>query len=122
MLLNSYFKQKREERRAEMRRALLHHEANVGGQLFGPIPEGHRREFFCLDEHTWVWHEEWQDEQGQWRVMTTRYDVRPTGILKSQGGATYQRLGREELSNFYRAVKLYTAQLSDEYGRMLQAA
>ena len=122
MLLSNYFQQKRDERRAQIRRALLHHEAQIGGQLFGPIPEGHRREFFCLDEHTWVWHEEWQDEQGQWQSMTTRYDVRPNGILKSQGGSSYQRLDREELSNFYHAVKLYARQVGSEYGQMLQAA
>jgi hypothetical protein len=122
MLLNGYFRQKQEERRVQIQRALLHHEAEIGGRLFGTIPEGHRREFFCLDEHTWVWHEEWQDQSGQWLTMTTRYDVRPTGILKSQGGAAYQRLGREELSNFYRATKLYWQEVGEEYARMLEKA
>lgn len=122
MLLNGYFKQKREERRVEIHRALLHHEAQIGGRLFGMVPQGHRREFFCLDEHTWVWHEEWQDEAGHWQAMTTRYDIRPNGILKSQGGSAYQKLGREELSNFYHATKLYWQQVSDEYNRMLETS
>ncbi len=115
-------KQKADQKRAETYRGLIHHEAKIGGELFGPVPEGHRREFFCLDEHTWVWHEEWLDEQGNTRIMMTRYDVRPSGIVKSQGGKSYQSLTREELSNFYRAVKMYAEQVQSEYRRMLQAA
>ena len=122
MLLSNYFKQKRDERRAEIYSALVHHEAKIGGSLFGPIPKGHRREFFCFDRHTWVWHEEWKDENGAWQAVTTRYDVRPGGILKSQGGETYQRLSRQELTNFYRAVRLYTKQMSAEYEGMMQTA
>ncbi len=105
-----------------MYRALIHHEAKIGGELFGPIPEGHRREFFCLDEQTWVWHEEWKDDQGNTRIMMTRYDVRPNGIVKSQGGQSYQSLTKAELHNLYRAVKIYTTRVQDEYQRMLQAA
>lgn len=121
-LLSNHFKQKKEAQRAEIYSALIHHEAKVGGTLFGPIPEGHRREFFCLDQHTWVWHEEWKDDSGDWKAMTTRYDVRPNGILKSQGGASYQHLSTEELTNFYRAVKIYDKQVGGEYQRMLQTA
>lgn len=116
------FKQKAELRRAEMYRALIHHEAKIGGELFGPVPEGYRREFFCLDEHTWVWHEEWTDSEGKQQFMMTRYDVRPSGIVKSQGSASYQSLTDEELKNFLKAVLLYRQKVSKEYGRMLQAA
>jgi hypothetical protein len=121
-LLSNYFNQKREERRAEIYSALIHHEAKVGGQLFGPIPEGHRREFFALDDHTWVWHEEWKDVNGQWQAVTTRYDVRPNGIFKSQGGASYQSLTKQELTNLYRAARLYAQQIGAEQQRMLQAS
>ncbi len=119
--LSNYFQQKRSERQAEIYRALIHHEAKIGGELFGPIPEGHRREFFCLDERTWVWHEEWKDMVGAWHTVTTRYDIRPTGVLKSQGGRSYQRLSDTELSNFYRAITLYGDKIGDEQRRMLQA-
>jgi len=122
MLLDNYFKQRRDERRAEIYSALIHHEAKMGGKLFGPIPEGHRREFFCLDDKTWVWHEEWRDAQGEWHAVTTRYDVRPGGILKSQGDRAPQRLSRQELTNLYRAVKLYGQQVDAEQQRMMQAA
>lgn len=122
MLLSNYFQQKRDERRAEIYSALLHHEAKVGGKLFGPIPEGHRREFFCLDENTWVWHEEWKDDHGEWQAVTTRYDVRPGGIVKYQGNNPGQPLSRQELTNLYRAIKLYTEQVGGELQRMLQVA
>ncbi len=67
-------------------RNILRDAAKMGGEVFGPIPAGRRREFFCLDEHTWVWHEEWNDERGAHQVRTTRYDVRPHGIFKAQDG------------------------------------
>ncbi len=96
-----------EERRAEAFRQLLRYEAKIGGGLFGPIPEGHRREFFCLDKHTWIWHEEWDDTNGKHHVLTTRYDVRPNGVLKSQGNQSYQQVSREELRNLVPAARLY---------------
>lgn len=96
-----------EERRAEAYRQLLRKEAKMGGQLFGPVPAGHRREFFCLDRYTWVWHEEWIDATGSQRAVTTRYDIRPQGILKSQGTSSYQLVRGTELRNFYHAARLY---------------
>lgn len=122
MLFSNMFKQKTDQRRADLYRALIHHEAKIGGELFGPIPKNHRREFFCLDEHTWVWHEEWIDDKGNRQIMMTRYDVRPSGIVKSQGGQAYQKLTTVELKNFYRAVKMYRAKVVDEYERMMQTA
>jgi hypothetical protein len=116
------FRQKTEQRRAEMYRALIHHEAKIGGELFGPIPKGNRREFFCLDEHTWIWHEEWTDKSGKRQFMMTRYDIRPNGVVKSQGNSSYQTLTRDELKNFYVAVRLYSDKLGAEYSKMLQTA
>lgn len=95
------------DRRAEAYRDLLRQEAKMGGELFGPVPVGHRREFFCLDRHTWVWHEEWTDENGQAHAVTTRYDIRPQGILKSQGAHSYQLVRGTELRNFYQAARLF---------------
>jgi hypothetical protein len=116
------FRQKTEQRRAEMYRALIHHEAKIGGELFGSIPKGNRREFFCLDEHTWIWHEEWTDKSGKRQFMMTRYDIRPNGVVKSQGNSSYQTLTRDELKNFYVAVRLYSDKLGAEYSKMLQTA
>ncbi len=106
---------------AKVRRQLIRREAEIGGTLFGPVAKGHRRDFFCLDQHTWVWHEEWQ-EDGKRQQLTTRYEVRPDGVLKIQGNRPYQRLSREEARNLYQAVELYRQKVGAEYGRVLHAA
>jgi hypothetical protein len=106
-LLRTIIRGSDEQRRANARRAILHHLAKVGGGVFGPIPDNVRREFFCLDKHTWVWHEEWDDANGKHRAVTTRYDVRPSGIVKSQGTNQYQRLTPEEERNFRNASAVY---------------
>ncbi|HWT56119.1 MAG TPA: hypothetical protein VN031_03765 [Candidatus Microsaccharimonas sp.] len=120
-LLPSMKAQKQAQRQADFDKALIHHEAKIGGQLFGSVPAGTRREFFCLDEHTWVWHEEWTDRAGKRQMMTTRYDVRPDGVLKSQGGNSYRKLQGEEARNFRMAVQNYCRQVLGDYDRMLAA-
>lgn len=107
--------QKHELRRAELYRNLIRHEAKIGGQLFGPIPEGGRREFFCLDEHTWIWHEEWVDAKGVKQIKTTRYDVRPSGILKSQDGQQTQYVSLDEAKHLRKAVSLYNQRVDEEF-------
>ncbi len=95
-------------------RQLIELESQIGGQLFGPVPAGHRRDFFCLDEHTWVWHEEWKDVNGKRQVSTTRYEVQPKGILKIQSGRTYKYIEGEELENLAIAVRMYFEQTMRE--------
>ena len=93
-------------------RDLIEMESQIGNQLFGPIPAGHRRDFFCLDENTWVWHEEWVDENsGQRRVSTTRYEVHSNGVLKAQDGINYRFIEGEELENLILAINLYYEQV-----------
>jgi hypothetical protein len=120
--LSGLSKKSKEERRARFQRALIHYEAKIGSQLFGPVPKGHHREFFCLDRNTWVWHEEWTDQNGKHQSLTTRYDVRPSGVLKSQGHMSYQALDRDELINFFKAVRLYGKRVDAEYAKMLGTA
>lgn len=102
----------RDNRRAEAYRRVLRRHAKMGGELFGPVPKGHRREFFCLDRHTWVWHEEWVDRSGKTQAVTTRYDVRPHGVLKSQGSNSYQLVQGAELHNLHQAAELYYQKLT----------
>jgi hypothetical protein len=83
---------------ANQYRDLLRREAELGGQVFGPVAQGGRREFFCLDKNTWIWHEEWVDQTGNRHTKTTRYDVRPTGILKAQSNGSYHRVSRLRVS------------------------
>lgn len=106
-----------EERRAEIYRSLMHWTGKVGGELFGPIPEGTRREFFCLDEKTWVWHEEWTDNSGR-HAMTTRYDIRPNGVFKSQGTSQDHALTKTEAQNLYNAVNMYYKRVVPELQKL----
>lgn len=94
-------------KRTATTRELIRREAAVGGKLFGPIPTGHRRQFFCLDEHSWVWHESWRDDNGQFQHLTTRYEVRPSGVLKTQGNQPYHYVDAEEANNLIEAMRLY---------------
>jgi hypothetical protein len=112
-LLKQVSNQRQQERRVELQRNLIRHEAKIGGQLFGPVAPGTRREFFCLDKHTWIWHEEWVDS-GQRKSRTTRYDIRPTTILKTQDGQHYQNVTTEEAGRLYQAVRLYNQRVREE--------
>lgn len=107
-----------DERHAKAYRETMRQAARMGGQLFGPVPKGRRREFFCLDEHTWVWHEEWTDAKGQLQAVTTRYDIRPQGILKSQGSNSYQKVKGAELQNLYQAARMYRNNLHTQYQQL----
>ncbi len=113
-ILDNMTAKAREQRRAELHRSLLRREAKVGGQLFGTIPVGVRREFFCLDRHTWIWHEEWTDEGGSHKIKTTRYDIRPNTILKAQDGQPYQVVQPKEAYRFYQAVQSYRQRVKNE--------
>jgi hypothetical protein len=95
-------------------RELLTLESEVGSKLFGPIPAGHRREFFCLDEQTWIWHEEWIDEAKKLQISTIRYEINEHGVLKVQEGARYSYLDGEELQNFGVAIRMYYEQVARE--------
>lgn len=121
-LLPKLFQHTDNQRRDDSQtRELIRQEAEIGGQLFGPVPKGRERQFFCLDAHTWVWHESWQ-ENGKQRSVTTRYEVRPNGVLKIQDGQGYQRLSRAEARNLYRATELYRQRVGAEYQQLLNAA
>jgi len=95
-------------------RELLTLESEVGAKLFGPIPKGHRREFFCLDERTWIWHEEWLDEKRKLTTSTVRYEINEHGVLKVQEGARYAYIDGEELQNFGIAIRMYYEQVARE--------
>lgn len=99
-------------------RELLQLESEIGAQLFGPIPPGHHREFFCFDDKTWIWYEEWKDPKtGRRQTTTTRYEVHEKGILKVLEGARYAFIEGEELANLEAATALYYERVMREvYG------
>lgn len=108
-------------------RELIQRESVIGGRLFGPVPEGHHRQFFNLDRTTWVWYEEWI-ENGKPEGRTTRYEIHENGILKVQDNAPMYYIEGRELHNLLMAMKLYYEQVAREVyqfdattGKMLAA-
>lgn len=96
------------------RRQLIQRESEIGGQLFGSVPEGHHRQFFNLDSTTWIWYEEWTDEKGVPQSLTTRYEVHPNGVLKVQDNAPYYFIEGQELVNLTMAIRTYYERVSRE--------
>lgn len=89
-------------------RELIHEESRVGRDIFGPPPNGRRREFFCLDEKTWIWHEEWADPfTGQKQSSTIRYEIRANGVLKTRDNDQSLFIEGEELNNLVVATRTY---------------
>ena len=86
---------------------LMNAESELGRTLFGPVPEGCRREFFESKPNVWIWHESFVNQLGRMEEMTIRYEVRPTGVYKKPVGGAYERLEGVELENFRRAARGY---------------
>ena len=100
------------------RRQLIQKESEIGGSLFGPVPEGHHRQFFNLNRRTWIWYEEWADENGKQHSMTTRYEVHKNGILKVQEGTLYHFIEGQELANLVTAIQAHYERVArDVYRR-----
>ena len=100
----------KKERTPEMLtpRELIQKESNIGQAIFGQLPPHvARREFFNLDEKTWIWHEEVKSGDIHRREVTTRYELQPQGVLKVQPGPRYTYLEGVELDNFCQAVQAY---------------
>ena len=86
---------------------LVNLESRWGGMLFGPVPEGHRREFFKDRDNVWIWYEGWTEQSGDMKEMVIRYEVRPSGVFKRAQGQKYKKLSGDELDNFRTAAKNY---------------
>ncbi len=105
-------------KRAAKTRTLIQKESAVGATVFGPIPAGHRREFFCLDEHTWVWFEEWVDKETHSRqTLNVHYEFQPRGVLKIVNGVASGYVTGQELVSLLTAMRAYYKKVSKEvYG------
>lgn len=82
-------------------------ESRLGSTIFGPIPAGHRREFFHDRQGVWIWHEDWRDATSNERELTVRYEVRKSGVYKKISAGNYFKLEGWELENFRRAAHAY---------------
>lgn len=86
---------------------LVNAESDLGRTIFGPIPEGHQREFFEYRKNIWIWHESFVDPSGVLQEMTVRYEVRPDGVFKKPGNDSYRKIEGMELDNFRKAARAY---------------
>lgn len=93
-------------------RELIKLESEIGADVFGPLPPGVKRQFFCLDDTTWIWYEEWTGKDHKQHSSTIRYEVHDKGIFKVQEGARYSYIEGDELRNFIVAIKLYYEQIA----------
>lgn len=112
-VISALFAQKRAQRDASAYQALVRYEAKLGGQVFGPVDDNIRREFFCLDPNTWIWFEEYTDFTGKKTNKTVRYDVRPDSIIKVQNGQ-FEALKPDEARRLYQAAVAYQQKMSTE--------
>lgn len=85
---------------------LINAESRLGATLFGPIPEGHRREFFRYRHNVWVYHESWKSN-GKKMESTITYKVKENGVFKCPLGGECIKITGAELNNFKKAVTEY---------------
>lgn len=93
--------------RYSSRADLINAESQLGSTIFGPVPAGHRREFFHDRANIWIWHEDWYDATLRHRQITVRYEVRVSGIYKKIAAGQYYKLEGDELANFRLATRVY---------------
>lgn len=102
----------------ELENNLIRQEAKITNNIFGSSPKGHHREFFCLDQNTWVWHDEWDDENGNRIILSNKYFIRSEGAMKSVNGGAYFPIDKEESKNLYHAIKQYAQLVLREYEKI----
>jgi hypothetical protein len=108
------------KRQARIDDSLLHFEAKLGGQLFGKLPAGADRQFFVLDNHTFVWHEAWTDQSGHKKSVTTRYIIRPGGhLVKTTGDGEYRAVSDLEARRLLKTAKAYQTKVASAYQKIL---
>ena len=105
-------------RRAVHERDLIRREAKIGATLFGSIPAGHNREFFCFDRSTWIWSEQWYDETSKsHKSMNVRYEFQPRGVLKIVDNIPRGYVEGKELAYLLEAIYNYHERVTTEiYG------
>lgn len=116
-------KQRTSYQKAMTERQLIRRESKIGAQLFGPVPAGRNREFFCLDERTWVWSESWYDQQSNaYQSVQVQYEFQDRGVLKLINKVPHGYIKRSELRHLVDAIQIYHDRVTVEvYGQVTQA-
>ncbi len=110
------------KKRLSLERQIIRYESDLNKDIFGPIPKGHKRDFFCIDKNTWIWHEQFKDRNNQKHTVMTKYLVRKSGgIIKSQNGSAYKLVEKKEALNLLNAIILYSKRVQGEYVKLLQS-
>lgn len=110
------------KKRFSLENQIIRYESQLNQDIFGPIPKGHKRDFFCLDKNTWIWHEEFQDKNNTNHLIMTKYILRNHGmILKSQNGSSYKMVDSEESLNLLNAIIIYSKRVKAQYSQILQS-
>ena len=104
--LKNFWKNKEAKFKSITNDDLINAESELGRTLFGPIPAGHQREFFCSEKNIWIWHESWE-ELGEKKEITVRYEVRKDGVYKKTKNMSYKKIEGSELENFRKALHAY---------------
>lgn len=96
-------------------RQLMRRESQIGATLFGPVPAGHQRDFFCLDERTWVWAERWFDAHERVeKSMQVQYEFQSRGVLKRVDGVAVGFVKGSELARLLEAIYTYHHRVKQE--------
>ena len=111
-------------KRAVKEHELIKKESKIGGTLFGSVPKGHEREFFCLNQHVWIWDEQWYDETEKvMKQMHIRYEFQQMGVLKTVDGVARGYVEAKELKNLMQAIRTYYERVAVEvYGKTVAHA
>ncbi len=99
---------KRAKTKDERIKQLIDIEAEIGGTVFGPTQPDEDRRFYCLDECTWVYQNEYRDLiTGKKKQMIIRYELHPNGVLKVVNGNNHSMVQDDEAKRLTEAIKLY---------------
>lgn len=116
-MLTQFFKSNQksdQDYKEEAKNALIRKEAEVTRGIFGELTGGLKRDFYCVDAHTWVWYEEWTDKDGRLQHMTTRYSIQNGSIKKSQNGGPYGAVSIREARSLETAVHAYVKKVEEQ--------
>ena len=91
---------------------LVCQEAKIGGSIFGDLQPNQQRYFFCLDDRTWIWHEQGSEPDFK---LTTKYSFDLNGITKSiDNGQTWQTLSTNETASLLEATRVYHQKVTEK--------
>jgi hypothetical protein len=102
---------------------LIEIESEIGGQVFGPSRPDEERRFYCLDERTWVYQNNYVDLiDGNKKQMVIRYELHPNGVLKVINSKSHSMVQDDEAERLIEAIKLYyKLVMTKVYGRSIDA-